>query len=338
MATDFRPNLPAATVDNALRGAITTYDHARRNLALWFADALERNLYRDLGFASMEIYARQGLGFSPGRTRQFLALSRNLRRMPHLRDAVTEGRLGWTKAQEVARVVTPDTEKAWVDKAVNLSREDLRKEMTMARTRAKQRRQNAAQLDNTAPPPAGDPPTTITITLDSLQRAHFDALFTAAKKSGAVAATASRAEVILASLGALTDTPQAVRRHAPAATVIVQRCPDCKAVFALSSSGPKRLDKAAAAAIACDHIQRDPSGHNRSAIPPAVRRNVLDRDGHRCTSPGCSNTQFLDIHHLVPRSKGGLNALENLKTLCSRCHHYIHARTPAQSRNETSSP
>lgn len=324
MPTDFRPNLPAAQVDRALRDAITTYDHARRNLALWFTDALERHLYRDLGFASMEIYARQGLGFSPGRTRQFLALSRNLRRMPHLRNAVTDGRLGWTKAQEVARVVTPATEQTWVDKAVNMPREDLRKEMTMARTRI------TARLDLATP-------TTIAITLDGLQLARFDALITTAKKSGAVAATATRAEVILAGLADFTETPRAVRRHAPAATVIVQRCPDCEVAFALTSNGPKRLDQATTAAIACDHVQRDPSGHNRSLIPPTVRRRVLDRDGHRCTAPGCSNSQFLDIHHLVPRSRGGSNTPENLKTLCSRCHHYTHSRTPARSRSETSS-
>ena len=362
---DFRSGLPAAEVDRALRGAVTAYDRARRNVALWFTDALERGLYRDLGHASMEIYAREGLGFSPGRTRQFLALARDLRRLPRLRAAVADGRLGWTKAQGVARVVAPASEAAWVERAVALPREELRREVATARARARSARlaargQAAGQLElstaratstrgdgssHAAAPaaaPAIIPPTTIAIQLDALELARFDALVAAAKRSGAVAADATRAEIVLAGLAALTENSQRVRRGrratgasssarrpAPAATVIVQRCPECEAAFALTSGGQKRLDRAAAAAIACDHVARDSRGHNRSEIPPAVRRQVLDRDGHRCTTPGCGNTHFLDVHHVVPRAAGGSNRPENLITLCARCHRFTHERAPA---------
>jgi hypothetical protein len=238
---EYRPGLPAVEVDRALRGAAEEYDRARQSLGLWFTDALERRVYRDLGYASMEIYARGGLGFSPGRTRQFLAL---------------------------------------------------------ARGRARERRTGAAKLDLAAPAPTvADPPTTIAVQLDGFQLARFDALVASAKKAGAVAATASRGEIILASLAALTENTQRVRRHAPAA-------------------------------IACDHTARDERGHNRSAIPPAVRRQVMDRDGHRCRTAGCGNSVFLELHHVVPRSRGGTNRAENLVTLCSRCHRYEHTRSP----------
>jgi len=345
-AADYRPGLPAAEVDRSLRAAVSAYDHARRNVALWFTDALDRHLYRDLGHASMEIYAREGLGFSPGRTRQFLALARDLRRMPHLRGAVADGRLGWTKAQEVARVVTPATESTWVARAVALPREALRTEVATAKATAQARRRAAARgaaraagdtlplgEPASAPAPApADPPTTISFQLDGLELARFDALVTAAKRSGAVAATATRAEVVLAGLAALTETPQRVRRGRggrrarPAATVIVQRCPDCEAAHALTSNGPRRLDAAAMAALVCDHVARDERGHDRSAIPPSVRRLVLDRDHHRCTTPGCGNTHFLDVHHIVPRAEGGSNKAENLTTLCTRCHRHAHGR------------
>ncbi|HOX25102.1 MAG TPA: HNH endonuclease [Candidatus Krumholzibacteria bacterium] len=369
---DFRPGLSATEVDRALRGAVSAYDRARRNVALWFTDALERGLYRDLGHASMEIYAREGLGFSPGRTRQFLALARDLRRLPHLRAAVTDGRLGWTKAQEVARVVAPASEAAWVERAVALPRDELRREVATARARARGARlaargKAAGQLESSttratstrgdgssraaapAAAPATIPPTTIAIQLDALELARFDALVTAARRSGAVAADATRAEIVLSGLAALTKTPQRVRRGrgvgrthgsascqyngarhlAPAATVIVQRCPECDAAFALTTAGPKRLDRAADAALACDHVARDARGHNRSAVPPAVRRQVLDRDGHRCTTAGCDNTRFLEVHHVVPRAQGGTNTTDNLTTLCARCHRFAHERAPA---------
>jgi len=50
-----------------------------------------------------------------------------------------------------------------------------------------------------------------------------------------------------------------------------------------------------------------------------MRRSVLARDQHRCRVPGCQNTTFLDLHHIVLRSEGGQNHAENLLTLCGLC-------------------
>jgi hypothetical protein len=311
--TDFTAGQSAAEVDRALRGCVSAFDRLRQNLALWFTDALERELYRELGHPSMEVYAREGLGFSTGRTRQFLRLSRELRRMPTLRAAVTEGQLGWTKAQEVARMLTPANEEEWVEKAVRLPREELRREMAQAKARA--RRGPAARTD---------PPTTIGLKLDGLQLARFDALVARAKSTGAVAARSDRSEVVLAGLAALTDSPRDVRRHAPPVTVVVQQCPDCEAAFVVTGRGPKRLTRDIIAAMMCDHQMRQPDGSNRSAIPIAIRNKVLDRDQYRCTVQGCSNHMFLDVHHLVPRWAGGTNDLDNLITMCTGCHQHVH--------------
>ena len=59
--------------------------------------------------------------------------------------------------------------------------------------------------------------------------------------------------------------------------------------------------------------------------PPALRRQVLRRDGGRCRVPGCRNATYVDVHHLRPRSEGGMNTLENLATLCGAHHRAIHA-------------
>jgi 5-methylcytosine-specific restriction endonuclease McrA len=60
------------------------------------------------------------------------------------------------------------------------------------------------------------------------------------------------------------------------------------------------------------------------AIPPALRRAVLRRDEGRCRVPGCRHAVFTDVHHLLPRSEGGLSSLENLATLCAAHHRAIH--------------
>ena len=59
---------------------------------------------------------------------------------------------------------------------------------------------------------------------------------------------------------------------------------------------------------------------SRSGIPPALRRAVLARDDG-CTIDACNSVYRLEVHHIVPKSKGGDNATENLTTLCWWHHH-----------------
>jgi hypothetical protein len=56
------------------------------------------------------------------------------------------------------------------------------------------------------------------------------------------------------------------------------------------------------------------------AIPPAVRRFVLWRDGG-CTIAGCSSRYRLQPHHIREHSKGGDHDPDNLTTVCWYHHH-----------------
>ena len=53
-----------------------------------------------------------------------------------------------------------------------------------------------------------------------------------------------------------------------------------------------------------------------------VRRQVLARDGHRCQR--CGEPGALEVHHKLPVEKGGGHELENLVTLCVKCHVSLH--------------
>jgi HNH endonuclease len=57
-------------------------------------------------------------------------------------------------------------------------------------------------------------------------------------------------------------------------------------------------------------------------VPPHLRKAVIVRDKH-CQLPGCAQPPSVcQVHHLIPRSKGGLTALGNLRLLC-RFHHLV---------------
>jgi 5-methylcytosine-specific restriction endonuclease McrA len=53
-------------------------------------------------------------------------------------------------------------------------------------------------------------------------------------------------------------------------------------------------------------------------VPPVSRREVLRRDNHTCQY--CGSTRHLTIDHVLPRSKGGPHAWDNVVTACGKCN------------------
>ncbi|MEJ3403829.1 HNH endonuclease [Rathayibacter sp. YIM 133350] len=60
---------------------------------------------------------------------------------------------------------------------------------------------------------------------------------------------------------------------------------------------------------------------------PVSRRGVLRRDEHRCAYCGKSAST---IDHVLPRSRGGRDAWENLVACCVRCNNQKADRTPGE--------
>jgi hypothetical protein len=55
-----------------------------------------------------------------------------------------------------------------------------------------------------------------------------------------------------------------------------------------------------------------------------LRSQILLRDDFKCQE--CSYYKHLEVHHIIPKSKGGSDDPENLVTLCQRCHDRKHGR------------
>ena len=200
---EFTPGQPAGAVDAALRQALAVADQAHRCAVLWFAEVQRRELYRVLGHASLELYAVHRLSFSRNRFWQFKRLADDLDRLPSLREAVADGRVGWTKAQQVARVATSRTEAAWVERAGQCGRRELAAAVTAEVARVRGVARGLALGLGT--PVAGNPttapstsradtaiPATVTLRADALQVARFEALVERARKQGRVPAQAGR--------------------------------------------------------------------------------------------------------------------------------------------------
>ena len=63
---------------------------------------------------------------------------------------------------------------------------------------------------------------------------------------------------------------------------------------------------------------------------PLTRRNLFQRDGHRCQYCGGAREQ-LSVDHVVPRSRGGSDTWENVTTACLPCNVRKGSRTPREA-------
>lgn len=65
-----------------------------------------------------------------------------------------------------------------------------------------------------------------------------------------------------------------------------------------------------------------PIYHTESLNPTDAQKTMISRrDKNKCRI--CNSRSSLEIHHIVKRRDGGNNDLDNLITLCSKCHRHI---------------
>lgn len=88
--------------------------------------------------------------------------------------------------------------------------------------------------------------------------------------------------------------------------VWLRKCPNC---------GKKKCK---------DSLGVEPKKNKSRSISTKLRYSVLKRDNFRCCACGASPAKDpsveLHVDHIVPWSKGGETALDNLQTLCSKCN------------------
>ncbi|MEN8007670.1 MAG: HNH endonuclease [Candidatus Krumholzibacteriota bacterium] len=325
---EFRPNLGADQAHIALKDSIETLDHAQHCALLWFGEIMRRKLFRDLGYGTMRSYATEALGFSPTRAGDFIRLARKLESLPMVKEEVAAGKLGYTKAREIASVADPTNEKEWVKVAKEKSRRELEATVRRAKKQAVQeRRENPAQSELMPRPESPAPPAAVPVRvgfeLTPAQYARYEAMLAKIGHRG------SKADLLLEMVEALLTKDENAPRGAfadPHYQIHVHECPACAKATVQTPPGEMELTKPEVETARCDARIHESGKRNKATIPPRIRREVLARDRHHCRRKGCHHTRFLDIHHIVPRSAGGNNDPENLVTLCPACHALCHER------------
>ena len=307
--------LDARAAHEKLRAALIALRKAERNAVVLFGEIMRRKLYRDLGYASIHLYARESLGFSRTKTYEFIRLAESLERLPRLKKGVESGKVSWTKAREIVKVASPDTEGEWLKLAESRSRRELEGEVARSRA-ARDRDESQVELVPLPSTPKAAPAPYVTFRLEAMSKARLEAMIEKLMKLH----HCSREQVLMMALESFSGS-ESPRGDTPY-QVIVHCCEEC----GKTQVGETELSRAESERIACDSRVLEPGKRNRAVIPPSRRKAVLARDGHRCTTKGCNAKHFLEVHHIEPRSRGGTNAEANLITLCSSCHRHLHER------------
>jgi 5-methylcytosine-specific restriction endonuclease McrA len=330
----FEPHKSASFADSALKKSVGAMEQAQQCAVLWFGEIMRRKLYQKLGHSSINQYAHVELNFSKTRTGDFVQLARKLEQLPAVRELVENGELGYTKAREIVKVATPETEEGWVAAAQGSSRRELERKVAFVKKQAKSNPNQPELLpasnNNNIPPAA--PPVRLTVEMTSEQFAIYEALLEKLHKQGHLG---NRAEMLLEAMAELaaarseTSDPKAPRgalQSGPPFQIHLHQCPDCSKATVSTSKGELQVSKDVIERAQCDSQVDEEGKRNTSTIPPATRRKVLARDRHCCRAPGCEHTKFLEVHHIKPRIEGGGNDPENLVTLCSACHRLVHEK------------
>lgn len=93
----------------------------------------------------------------------------------------------------------------------------------------------------------------------------------------------------------------------------------------LAAETARRLACDAGIVSVVENAQGEPLnvGRKTRSVPPALRRALNARD-RRCRFPGCSNTHYVDAHHIQHWANGGETKLSNLALLCRFHHRQVH--------------
>jgi len=303
-----RRGVQLAALELIDRAQVATADGAR-NLSEWVA-------------------ARLDVGVDTGR-----ALVRTMRRTEHkpeLRDALAHSSASFDRIEAASRVSDPGADSLLLHLDVNGVR---REAANRARTTNEEERRTFLDRHLVMQPTLDESWWKLWGGLDGMIGAIVDSALTEAADrlpvdSGSSRAhdTAWRRATALAQICVSDDPPPAqisvfIDADLAAAT-------DGEAgVYLQAGPGIGRL---ALEGILCESTtevtvsdQGEPMRYGRRsrAIPPALRRAIVHRDRNRCVIDGCDSRNRLQVHHIVPWSRGGRTDPENLIAVCWYHHH-----------------
>ncbi len=301
----------------------------------------QRRAWRVDGATSMVAWLVQRCGVSAATAREWVSAAAKLPALPKIADALSQGKLSFDQVRPLVEVAKPETDARLAEQATHWSAKQIRELALAARNQSDDRSsgfyaRRFLRFDDRRRTLTGTLPEDQYVVVKSslIARARVrgrdrtpfdqrmaDALVSVCKadNDGKTAAGATQAG--------------GSRRNRP--TVVVH----ADMTFLAGAEGGAELDvmgpvsREVARRLACDAkvlVSADGAdgrslnlGRTRRDPSDAQRVEIRRRD-KGCRFPGCTHTEFTDVHHVRHWVDGGPTDLGNLVELCDQHHRCVH--------------
>jgi hypothetical protein len=326
----------AVEIDRNLRTIATRRAGLDAELARWLRRADQQQIWNQLGYVHALEYLEDVFGFTPKSGRERLRVAVELGELPAFESALERGIVSYGVVRELTRVATPKTESRWLAAArgKNLRQverlvaghdrgdtpdDDVNPDLFDCIIQWKLPAPIAALLRETRKHMNDE-------VGDNLEDAELvEMLCRRALEPACEADRHASSEADRHANSEADDEPRVTHVSGPSRMIHITTCRSCQATSQVGGGRRVPISVTELALASCDATFVDDEDGKRptKSIPAAIRRQVMERDEHRCRVPGCRSTRNLDVHHLIPRCEGGGHELWNLLVLCSG-HHRLH--------------
>jgi len=318
-------DLSELTDDALLAEARRVADAERRAMADLLALLIEverRHLCQKLGYTSLFAYCTQALGLSEQAAYSRITAARAVRRLPAMLPMLADGALTLTSIGLLAPHLTEDNQDALLAAAQYQSSRAVEKIVATVHAQP--------DIESSIRAVAAGPSASIRPTASAISPIAANRYLLKVTIGQKAHDNLERARALLRHVFPAGDRAALVER---ALALLVREAERTKFAAKLPRRTPSTTSRSRSRRIDGRH---DSDGHEANrrtrAIPAAVRRNVWHRDQGRCAFVGpagrCSETGFLEFHHVIPFAAGGETSVDNLQLRC-RSHNAFEARADA---------
>ncbi len=315
----FTPGLPVDQLQTELFDAYQITGLGNRKVARCLYEMKRRKAHILSGHKDAVHYAEARLGMSKRSAQEYVNVGMRLEDLPLVDAAIVTGEISWSKLKILVRVVVPETQTEWIERAKQLNTAKL--SIDVARC---ERGQSPKKIGD-----SGLPERRMRVTSDLLLANHE--LWEQAKRklSAECSTQLSNEDMMIQSSRMIlsTDADGTVEgrtavKHSPFQLIIHQ---DAEGTWVHTSEGDVPLSEEQARLLA-EQAEQVPAARpvkNPDGKTPAWQvRRVIARDNNRCQN--CNDASHLQVHHVEFRENGGQTEEDVLASLCSDCHSMVH--------------
>ncbi len=282
------------------------YKRAEGELIEILQQVEQHRVFLEKGHASLFLYVVKELRLSESVAYNLITVSRKAREVPELKASIQAGTITISNPKRSGPVLNAKNQSEWIEKASTLSQRQLEKAIARVRPNAAIAERATYVTETRVKLEVGLPEK------EMMKLRRVQDLVSQSRRWHA-----SLEETLVTLIG------DYLNRHDPlkkAERVLVR-----KGFTQFQKSDGKNPTGSLKTLVA-----RQALSASREPISADILHQVNLRDQRRCVfrnrnGQRCSQSRWIEVHHKIPVSRGGENTLENLTTLCSAHHGWIHS-------------